>query len=76
MRSQAASTVFRLARSESGQATVELAIVIATFLAIAVAFGGLWDSLRDGVFVDHAIQEASHHIEQVSQGAWGDVLAY
>lgn len=70
------STAFRPCLSDSGQATVEFAIVLAAFILVAVAYGALWDSLKDGLFVRHALQGASHHLQSTSQGAWGDVLAY
>lgn len=76
MLSRLGSTVSEFCRSDSGQSTVEFAIVLAAFMLVAVAYAVLWDSLREGVFVEHALQSASHHIQQVSQGAWGDVLAY
>lgn len=64
---------FRTAR---GQANVEFAIIFAAFLAIVIALGALWRAFGDGLFVEHALQSASHHLAQVDLGAWGDVLAY
>ena len=76
MRLPAVSTACDRLRCDFGQATVEVAIVLAAFMVVAIAYGALWDSLKEGVFIEHALQSASHHIQQVSQGAWGDVLAY
>ena len=59
-----------------GQSTVEFAIVLAAFLSIAFAFSALWDALKDGLFVQHALQCASHHLSASSLGSWSDVLAY
>lgn len=76
MQSPAVSTACDRLRCEAGQATVEFAIVLAAFMVVAIAYGALWDSLKEGVFIEHALQSASHHIQQVAQGAWADVLAY
>lgn len=61
---------------EKGQATVEFAIVLAAFVVVAVGLSALWHALDQGVFVQHALQSASHHLEGAESGAWGDVLAY
>lgn len=76
MRLPAESTACDPRGSESGQASVEFAIVLAAFIAVAIAYGALWDSLKEGFLVEHALRSASHHIQQVVQGAWADVLAY
>ena len=63
-------------RRGSGQGTVEYAIVMAAFLAIAFGFSALWHAFDQGLLVQHALQSASHHLQGVDLGAWGDVLAY
>ena len=60
----------------AGQSTVEFAIVTAAFLIIVLGFSALWHELDQGLFVQHALQCASHHLQGVDVGAWGDVLAY
>lgn len=77
-----ASTVCKVAgalrsdRGQSGQSTVEFAIVLAAFICVALGFSALWHSFDQGLFVLHALQSASHHLQGVDLGAWSDVLAY
>ncbi|MBO4365419.1 MAG: hypothetical protein J5804_03905 [Eggerthellaceae bacterium] len=59
-----------------GQSTVEFAIVTAAFLAVLIGLSALWHAFDQGLFVQHALQSASHHLQSVDAGAWGDVLAY
>ncbi|MEG0072418.1 MAG: hypothetical protein RR362_04755 [Raoultibacter sp.] len=61
---------------QSGQVTVEFAIVFAAFFAICLACGVLWHVLADGLFVEHALQSASHHMEAVVPGVIADVFLY
>lgn len=63
-------------RGSSGQATVEFAIVTAAFICIALAFGALWDVLKDGVLVEHAVASASHHVAEGALGNIADVFLY
>ena len=58
-----------------GQATVEFAIVLFAFMAIAAGLAALWHGLEDGMLVRHALTSASHHLAG-AVGAWADVLAY
>ncbi len=60
---------------ESGQGTVEYALVLTACLSIFVALGLLMGSIEDGVFVDHAVQAASHNVEVLLGGA-ADVFSY
>lgn len=59
---RARDAVLRKASSTAGQATVEYAVVLAAFLAVVLALGALTGALRGGLFVDHALAAASHHI--------------
>ena len=59
-----------------GQATVEFALVAVAFLSLVVACTLLWRALKDGLFVEHALISASHHISKVSLGVIGDVFLY
>ncbi len=60
----------------SGQSTVEYAIVLAAFLALLLGMGAMADLFQSGKVVEHALQSASHHLKDVTTGAWADVLLY
>lgn len=62
--------------SESGQGTVEFALVTVGFLAVVVACGALWRALGDGAFVEHALTSASHHVQAAMPGSIADVFLY
>lgn len=62
--------------SEQGQATVEFALVTVGLLAVAVACGALWRVLADGLFVEHALSSASHHVQAAMPGSVADVFLY
>ncbi|MEC4176744.1 hypothetical protein VJ918_07590 [Adlercreutzia sp. R21] len=54
---------------------MEYALVTAAFICVVVAGAALWRALSSGLFVDHALMAASHHI----QGAVGwvaDLFSY
>ena len=63
-------------KNEKGQATVEFAIVTAGFLAIVLGLGSFWHSFDSGVFVEHALAAASHHINLAAIGAAADIFLY
>lgn len=65
----------RLLADQRGQATVEYALLLAAFLAVLVGLGLLMRAFEEGLFVDHGLAAASHHI-QASMGWWADVLGY
>lgn len=81
---QTASTACRRALSfapgragfQSGQSTVEFALVTATFLVVIVGLGALWRLASGGALVEHALATASHCIERASPQAMADVLLY
>ena len=66
----------RLVREESGQGTVEYALVLFAFLAVVVAFAALWQFFDRALPVEHALQSAPNHIQSASPGAFGDVFMY
>ena len=66
----------RALRDERGQGTVEYALVMAAFLAALVALGALWRVLEGGLFVEHALASASHHVQLASPGNVADVFLY
>lgn len=61
---------------ESGQATVEFAVVAAGTLAVTVALMALWRALGDGLLVQHALAVASHHIQAVAPVTIVDIFLY
>jgi len=66
----------KIREDNSGQGSVELALVIAGFLVLVLALGVLWRALEGGLFVDHALASASHHLHSVDGGVVGDVFLY
>lgn len=65
----------QLVGDESGQSTVEYAVVLVAVLCVILALGALWRALESGMFVEHALASASHHV-QASVGWVVDVFAY
>ncbi len=62
--------------AQSGQSTVEFALVAAAFLAVVIGLGALWRFASGGALVEHALATASHCVEQASPQAMADVLLY
>ncbi len=60
---------------ESGQSTVEYALVLSACLGVIVGLGLLMSSIEDGVFVEHAVAAASHKVE-VLLGGTADVFSF
>lgn len=58
----------------SGQSSVEFALVAAGLLVVILAFGLLFQKLESGLFVQHALASASHHLR--SLGSIADIFAY
>lgn len=50
-------------RNESGQASVEYAVVLAGMLALIIAFGVLHAFLENGQIIEHTLANSSHAIE-------------
>lgn len=61
---------------EAGQSTVEFAVVAAAFLAVVLGLGALWRVASGGLFVDHAVTCASHHVQGAIAQSAADVLLY
>ncbi|MDR0888874.1 MAG: hypothetical protein LBM21_03140 [Coriobacteriales bacterium] len=61
---------------DGGQASAEYLIVGLAIIAIIVALGLLGGKLRDGMFVQHAAESASHATTENTAGTVGDVLLY
>lgn len=64
------------ASAESGQGTVEFALVTVGFLAVVMAFSALWRMFGEGKVVEHALIAASHHIQLAAAGAVADILLF
>lgn len=60
----------------NGQGTLEFALVTAAFLSIVIVLASLWQAIEGGLFVEHALATASHHVHMVSTGVVGDVFLY
>lgn len=59
-----------------GQSTIEFALVCFAFISVIVALGVLWHLFEKGLFVEHALASASHHLQSVFSGVVGDVLLF
>lgn len=59
-----------------GQGTLEYALVMVGFLSVVAALASLWRVLDGGVFVEHALMSASHHVQAVSPGVAADVFLF
>lgn len=68
--------VARRASINAGQSTVEYAVIFAGFLALVIGLGAVWRLFETGLVLEHALQSASHHLQQVAEGAWLDVFLY
>lgn len=62
--------------AESGQGTVEYALVTAAFVVMLVALGALGRALEGGLFAEHALASASHHVQLAAPGSVADVFLY
>lgn len=65
-----------LLKDDSGQSTVEFAIVTVGFLAVTAALAAMWRAFGDGVLVEHALAVASHHIQSVAAATLVDIFLY
>ena len=63
-------------QSERGQGTVEYAVVLAGVLCAIMALGMLAKAMGEGLFVEHALMSASHHLQLVALGSVADVFAF
>ena len=66
----------RALAEERGQSTVEYALVLGAFLAMAVALAALWRFLGQGTGTDIAARVASHGLGAGTVAALQDVLLY
>lgn len=60
----------------AGQGTVEYAIVLFAFLSLVAGLGAMWHAFDAGLFIEHALQSASHHVASAAPGAFVDVFMY
>ncbi|MGN0302089.1 MAG: hypothetical protein ACI4BI_04345 [Anaerotardibacter sp.] len=63
-------------RNQSGQGTVEYAVVFAGFLCMIITLGLISDFLSGGTVVQHAIQSVSHGVTNVDAQVACDVFLY
>lgn len=55
---------------------VEYAVVLAGVLCMVVALGVLAKAMGEGLFVEHALMSASHHLQLAALGSVADVFAF
>lgn len=65
-----------LPRDASGQSTVEYAVLLVAFVAMAAALAALWHAASDGVLLGLATQSASHGTGQGWAALLKDVVGY
>lgn len=61
--------------SQAGQSTVEFAVVTAAFMGMLIAGNAMWKAVSGGLFVEHALASASHHVKGVL-GWVVDIFSY
>lgn len=61
---------------DSGQSTVEFAVIAAGFLSATVALAAMWRAFGGGILVEHALAVASHHIQSVAPVTLVDIFLY
>lgn len=66
----------RLLDSDSGQATVEYAMVLFGLFAVIAGLAVVARFFESGALVEHALMSASHHVSRVSSGSIVDVFLY
>lgn len=60
---------------ESGQASVEYAIVLTGFLALVIALGVLHSFLEESQIIEHALRASSHAVENIDFDTLKDVMS-
>lgn len=60
--------------NKNGQSSLEFAVITAAMLLIILTIGMLWKLSDQGIFVEHAIHSASHHISDAAAGIVGDLF--
>lgn len=66
----------RAIADERGQTTVEYAVVMVGFLSLMVGLSALWHAFDSGLFVNHALSVASHHIQLIAPVTIADLFLY
>ena len=51
-------------------------MITAAFLVVAAGAAALWRSLQGGLFVEHALVAASHHVQLTTAAFLADVFLY
>lgn len=64
-------------RRDSGQSSVEYAIVLLAFLSTIVAMGVVWHEVRDGALLEVARSAASHSLaDGITIGLMQDIATF
>lgn len=63
-------------RGESGQSTVEYAVITAGVVALIAGLGAVWHGLESGLVTSHALASASHHLSGVPASFVVDIFRY
>ena len=62
--------------NEPRQGTVEYAVVLTGVLCAVMGLGALAKAMGEGLFVEHALMSASHHLQLVALGSVADIFAF
>ena len=63
-------------QAEVGQSTVEFAIIMAGLASLLMGLAALMRAIDAGVFVQHALGAASHHIAAANLATLADIFLY
>ena len=66
----------RLWQEETGQATLEYALLLGAALVAVVALGALWKAGAEGRLLDCALAACSHLLADIRQGSIDDLLLF
>lgn len=62
--------------AERGQSTVEFAVIMAGLASLLVGLAALMHAIDAGVFVQHALSVASHHVAAAAPAVIADIFLY
>lgn len=61
---------------ERGQSTIEYAVIMAAFAVILAGLAALLHAMQSGIFIEHALSVASHHVGSVVPAVVADIFLY
>ena len=61
---------------ERGQSTVEYAVIMAAFAVVLAGLAAFLHAFQGGMFVDHALSVASHHVTGAVPATIADIFLY